>query len=70
LLRIILLVLFSILVTCIYISCGLHTEELGGVGHVAGYKDPAQNCTECHGNDLQGDDDAQSCFACHDQNWE
>jgi hypothetical protein len=37
---------------------------------VAGYKDPAQNCTECHGNDLKGDEDAPSCFTCHDQNWE
>jgi len=62
LLRIILLGLFSLLITCLYVSCGRHTEEIGGVGHVEGYEDPVKNCTECHGNDLRGDDDAPSCF--------
>jgi hypothetical protein len=56
--RIILLYLFRTLFICIGISCGSHTEVIGGIGHVEGYGDPVQNCTECHGNDLQGEDDA------------
>jgi hypothetical protein len=69
-LRITLFVLSSMLFICSIVSCGLHTEELSGAGHVAGYDYPVQNCTECHGNDLRGDNDAPSCFACHDQKWE
>jgi hypothetical protein len=76
--KIILFGLLSILIIFIYVSCDSlmeeiggvgHKEEIGGVGHATGYEYPVQNCTECHGSDLKGDDDAPSCFSCHDQNW-
>jgi PKD repeat protein len=36
--------------------------------HVAGREDPFNNCTLCHGSDLDGNI-GPSCFTCHDQAW-
>ena len=36
-------------------SPGSHTEELGGVGHAPGFRDPLANCVSCHGSKGKGD---------------
>ncbi len=42
-----------------------HTELKGGiVPHQAGYEDPYQNCTACHGSNLDNGF-ATSCLSCH-----
>jgi hypothetical protein len=65
------LVRFSVIIILLsLISCSWHTVDLGGVGHVEGFGEPVQNCSECHGGDLQGTDEAPTCFSCHDQKWE
>ncbi|MDH5560859.1 MAG: hypothetical protein OEY59_08395 [Deltaproteobacteria bacterium] len=43
-----------------------HTASLGGVRHKPGYNLPFQNCTGCHGQNLQGGE-GPSCYACHDR---
>jgi hypothetical protein len=59
----------SIIITLLFVSCGQHSVDLGGFGHLAGYEDPVSNCMSCHGSDLMGEDEIPSCFACHDQKW-
>ncbi len=45
-----------------------HTELKGGFAlHKPGYEDPYNNCTRCHGPNLD-DGYATSCFACHGSN--
>lgn len=46
-----------------------HTVNNGGVWHGEGIDDPVANCTECHGDMLQGTDTTPSCTDCHDRRW-
>ena len=47
-----------------------HTVVEDGVAHASGLKDPENNCTACHGDDLGGGDDGEpSCFSCHGRKW-
>ena len=55
-------------------TCGqntAHDVNLGGVSHASGYCTPFQNCTACHGNQLQGGANGEpSCSQCHGPLWE
>lgn len=46
-----------------------HTISKDGVMHRSGLSEPAQNCTDCHGNDLTGGTSQVSCYECHGQEW-
>lgn len=48
-----------------------HTIAHGGFRHHPGYAAPLATCTQCHGEDLQGqvDEGTPSCYLCHDQKW-
>jgi hypothetical protein len=46
-----------------------HTVSQDGVRHLTGLRDPENNCTACHGENLQGGDTAPSCYSCHDKEW-
>jgi len=46
-----------------------HTINKDGRMHKPGLNDPQDNCTECHGTELQGTDSAPSCLKCHDKEW-
>ncbi|NIO15883.1 MAG: hypothetical protein GTN70_02600, partial [Deltaproteobacteria bacterium] len=51
-----------------------HTDEEHGVFHMPGKDKPFSNeCTSCHGSELNGPDSggfAPSCFSCHGNEWE
>jgi len=54
---------------------GDHTILLGnknkGAYHARGYETPyTAECTECHGQGLQGVADVPSCYSCHNNIWE
>jgi len=41
-----------------------------GVIHMEGLRDPVNNCTACHGDDLRGGDDGEpSCYSSHGKKW-
>jgi len=47
-----------------------HTVFKSGVAHAPGLNNPLQNCTTCHGANLQGGADGQpSCTSCHGVKW-
>lgn len=47
-----------------------HTVVEDGVAHAPGLESPLQNCTNCHGANLEGGTNGQpSCFTCHGQVW-
>jgi len=47
-----------------------HTVFKSGVAHAPGLETPLQNCTTCHGANLQGGADGQpSCTSCHGVKW-
>ncbi|MDA9951706.1 hypothetical protein N9D31_03920 [Oligoflexaceae bacterium] len=49
-----------------------HTVNNAGYFHHSGISDPIANCTQCHGNELQGATTRSgnpSCFLCHGQKW-
>jgi len=46
-----------------------HTISKDGVMHKSGLSDPAQNCTDCHGDDLRGGTSLVSCYECHGKEW-
>ena len=47
-----------------------HSVVESGVAHASGLKDPENNCSDCHGEDLAGGDDGEpSCFSCHGRKW-
>jgi cytochrome c553 len=47
-----------------------HTALKGGVPHMPGFNNPLQNCTACHGANLQGGTEGQpSCTRCHGVKW-
>lgn len=47
-----------------------HTVVEGGVAHAPGLNNPLQNCTSCHGANLQGGSAGQpSCTSCHGVKW-
>jgi hypothetical protein len=47
-----------------------HTVLQDGVPHRPGLNDPLQNCTSCHGSNLQGGSEGQpSCTKCHGVKW-
>jgi hypothetical protein len=50
---------------CSHESTG-HDQNLGGVLHRDGYRDPAgAGCPACHGKNLEGRT-GPSCYSCHD----
>ena len=46
-----------------------HTVNNDGIMHGAGIDDPLANCTECHGDQLEGTASTPSCYDCHGQRW-
>ena len=47
-----------------------HTVIEDGVAHAPGLNDPLENCTLCHGDQLQGGSAGQpSCTSCHGVKW-
>jgi len=47
-----------------------HTNSQDGALHMDGLRDPVNNCTACHGDDLQGGEDGEpSCYSCHGDEW-
>lgn len=47
-----------------------HTVIKDGVGHAPGLDTPLENCTTCHGSNLQGGSAGQpSCTSCHGVKW-
>ncbi|MEJ2504185.1 MAG: hypothetical protein P8177_12885 [Gemmatimonadota bacterium] len=47
-----------------------HTVNKDGVAHAPGLSDPLMQCTDCHGQDLEGGSQGQpSCFSCHGEVW-
>ncbi len=46
-----------------------HTINEDGIMHKPGLNKPDENCTSCHGENLQGTDKAPSCHSCHDKKW-
>ena len=47
-----------------------HTVLRGGIPHRPGLDDPLQNCTSCHGSNLQGGAEGEpSCTTCHGTKW-
>ena len=46
-----------------------HTVNQDGVRHLTGLRDPENNCTACHGEDLRGSETAPSCYSCHGKEW-
>ncbi len=49
---------------------GDHNIDLGGVSHANGFDTPyTAECTECHGQGLQGVAEIPTCYSCHGQVW-
>ena len=46
-----------------------HTLSKDGIKHKSGLKSAADNCVECHGDDLRGGSAAVSCYECHGKKW-
>ena len=47
-----------------------HTVLKGGAPHAAGLNDPLQNCSSCHGANLEGGSEGEpSCTTCHGVEW-
>jgi len=46
-----------------------HSVNKDGVMHKSGLSEPEQNCTTCHGADLQGGTAQVSCYECHGKKW-
>lgn len=47
-----------------------HTVVKSGVAHAPGLNNPLQNCTSCHGSNLQGGSEGQpACTSCHGVKW-
>lgn len=47
-----------------------HDLSLGGVKHASNFCQPAQNCSACHGANLQGGSNGEpSCTKCHGDLW-
>jgi hypothetical protein len=63
------IILCVLLIPIFIVSCDWHTVDLGGAMHKEGYRDPFTKCNDCHGEDLEGEDDVPSCFECHCKKW-
>lgn len=46
-----------------------HTVDMSGNFHAPGLRNPMSSCTECHGADLRGGQQAPSCYSCHGRQW-
>jgi hypothetical protein len=50
---------------------GDHNIKLGNAFHARGYETPyTAECTECHGQGLQGVAQVPSCYSCHNNKWD
>jgi hypothetical protein len=50
---------------------GDHNIRLGNAFHARGYETPySAECTECHGQGLQGVAQVPSCYSCHGNRWD
>jgi cytochrome c553 len=63
-------ILFVLAISVSLVSCDWHSVDLGGAMHKEGYRYPLTQCSDCHGEDLEGKAGAPSCYDCHDKNWE
>ncbi len=46
-----------------------HSKSKDGFMHKSGLNDPLQNCTSCHGDNLEGGTSGVSCYECHGKKW-
>jgi hypothetical protein len=64
------IILCIVFISIFFVSCDWHSVDLGGAMHKKGYRDPLTQCTECHGEELEGNGSVPSCYECHEKTWE